>query len=175
MMGNIEELIKAAKKLGFSGREKQLYDLRDWLREQHQIHVETGCIWDETGNLVESYFYTVTAPVFIYYMDHVYSGGGKTHLEMLQQGVKEGLKWLSRYKAQKYLKVSDDQVVIAYLKGYRDKDGATGELRKYLSNLENYAYLQGKQGDYIEEGLTEDDIVRIVRNELPDEEKLRLQ
>ncbi|MGB7785347.1 MAG: hypothetical protein WBL27_04530 [Salinimicrobium sp.] len=174
-MGKIKELADAARKLGFDGSTSNPYELRDWLREAHQIHVETGCIWDETGNLVESYFYTVTAPIFIYYTQQVYFGGGKAHREMLQQGVQEGLQWLSSYKAQKHLEVNDDQVVIAYLKGYRDKDDLAGEQRKYPSNLENYAYQQGKQGDYIEEGLTEDDIVRVVRNKIPDEEKLRLQ
>ncbi len=173
-MGKRKELTKVAKNLGYRGT-GEIYDLRDWLREEHQIHVETGSIWDEAGNLVESYFYTVTAPIFIYHTQQSYSGGGNSHSEMLELGVQEGLEWLECYKAQKHLKVSDDQVVIAYLKGYRDKDAAAGVTRKYPSNLENYAYLQGKLGDYIEEGLTEDDIVRMMRNELADEEKLRLQ
>ena len=173
-MGNRKELTKVAKKLGYYGP-GELYDVRDWLREEHQIHVETGSIWDEAGNLVESYFYTVTAPIFIYHTQQSYSGGGTSHQEMLELGVQEGMEWLQCYKTQKHLKVSDDQVVIAYLKGYRDKDAVAGVTRKYPSNLENYAYLQGKQGDYIEEGLTEDDIVRMMRNELADEEKMRLQ
>ena len=174
-MGKIEDLTEAARKLGYDGPKNLLYKLRDWLRNEHQIHVETGCIWDERGNLVESYFYTVTAPLFVYYTQQVYFGGGNSHQEILQLGVQEGLEWLSRYKTQKHLEVSDDQVVIAYLKGYRNKNEPVGEQRKYPSNLENYAYQQGKQGDYIEEGLTEDDIVLMVRNELLDEEKLRLQ
>ena len=33
----------------------------------------------------------------------------------------------------------------------------------------------GKQGDYIEEGLTEDDIVYLVRNKLPEEQQLQLE
>lgn len=174
-MGKIEELATAAKKLGYRGSADNIYEVRDWLREEHQIHVETGSIWDEAGNLVESYFFTVTAPIFVYYTQQVYNSGGNSHEQMLLQGVQEGLEWLNRYKAQKHLEINDDQVVIAYLKGYRDKDTAVGESRKYTSNLENYAYQQGKQGNYIEEGLTEDDIVRIVRNEIPDEEKMRLQ
>lgn len=174
-MENLKQIASAAKDLGYPGNPYRLYEIRDWLREQHQIHVEIGSIWDETGNFAESRFYTVTAPVFMYHKEQMYSGGGKSLAEVLQQGVVEGLAWLKEYKAQEHLEVTDDQVVIAYLKGYRDKDDSPGSFRKYRTNLENYAYLQGRQGDYIEEGLTEDDIVRIVRNEPAGEEKIRLE
>ncbi len=169
-----KELLKLAKELGYYSRSKNLYDLLDWLREEKQIHVEVGSIWDEFTNTVESYCFTITAPIFTYFFEPVYVSGGRSHQEMLIQGLYKALYILHSYKKQKHIRVSDDQVVIAYLKGYGDKHKATAP-PKYPTNIENYAYLQGRQGDYIEEGLTEDDIVILVRNIKPDEESLRLE
>lgn len=174
MTNSVDQLIKFARKLGYRSGGKQLYDLADWLREEKQIHVEVGSIWDDLNNKVESYCYTVTAPLNIYYTPALQSSGGSNYNEMLSQGIAEGLSLLSRYNEQKHLKVSDDQVVIAYLKGYGDKGRKTTH-HNYKSNLEKYAYSMGKQGDYIEEGLTEDDIVFLVRNKLPEEQVLKLE
>ena len=169
-----EQIFKTARRLGFRGAGKNLYELADWLREEKQIHVEVGCIWDELINKVESYYYTVTAPINIYYTPALQSSGGSTYKEMLTGGIAEALLILSRYNEQKALKVSDDQVVIAYLKGYGDK-GKKATQSNYRSNVEKYAYSLGNQGDYIEEGLTEDDIVYLVRNKQPEDQVLKLE
>ena len=168
-------LTEVARKLGFSGADVDLYQIRDWLREEHGIHVEVGSIWDEQTNLVESYFYTVTAPIHIYYVEPHYGGGGKAHSEMLFQGVSKGLELLKQYKEQRHLQVENDELVVAYLKGYSEKNSRKRKQPIYPTNIEEYAYLQGKQGDYIEEGLTDEDIVLLVRNELKEEEQLRLK
>ena len=167
------DLLKIAQKLGFSGRKAELYDLADWLRNEKQIHVEVGSIWDELVNRVESYCYTITGPINVYYIEPVYFSGGNSYKETLFQGLKKALEILHKYNKQKHIKVTDDEVVIAYLKGYGDKDKAVSP-PKYSTNIERYSYLQGKQGDYIEEGLTEDDIVILVRNLNPEEEPLKL-
>lgn len=167
-------MLEAARPLGYSGSDNSLYDLRDWLREGHSIHVEVGAIWDEKNNLVESYFYTVTAPIHQYHIQPQYSGNGDSHQSMLTQGVFEGLKILKNHEDQKHLKVNDDELVVAYLRGYGDK-GKKRKQETYPTSIEEYAYLMGRQGDYIEEGLTDDDIVNLVRNPLPREEQLKLQ
>lgn len=167
-------MLKTARSLGYSAPSDNLYDLRDWLRESHSIHVEVGSIWDEKTNRVESYFFTITAPIYQYHIQPQCSGNGHSHASMLRQGVLEGLKILRRYEDQKHLIVGDDELVIAYLKGYSEK----GKVRKqqiYRTSIEEYAYSMGKQGDYIEEGLTDDDIVHLVRNFLPREEQLKLK
>lgn len=169
-----KELFKIAGELGFSSKTFQLYDLAEWLREEKQIHVEVGSIWDEFTNTVESYCYTITAPVNIYYTEPVYAPGGNSFKEMLFQGLTEALAILHQYEQQKGYKTTDDEIVIAYLKGYGDKDRRISP-PSYRTNLQKYAYLQGRQGDYIEEGLTEDDIVILVRNNKLDEERLRLE
>lgn len=174
MTNTVDQLIKSARKLGYRSSGKQLYDLAEWLREEKQIHVEVGSIWDDLNNRVESYCYTLSAPVNVYYTQPIQSSGGSTYKEMLAQGIARGLEILEKYNSQKHLKISDDQVVIAYLKGYGDK-GKSQKENDYRSNLEKYAYLMGKEGDYIEEGLTEDDIVYLVRNKLPEEQQLQLE
>lgn len=170
----IQKLRNTASKLGFKGLNNGVYPIRDWLREEHNIHVEVGSIWEESNNRVESFFYTISSPIYIYYTEPVYSSGGSTHSEMLVQGVEEGLKLLRKYQEQKNIYVSDDQLVIAYLKGYSDKN-MKGAKCPYNTNIEEYAYLHGKQGDYIEEGLTDDDIVCLVRNKPEDKEQLKLK
>ena len=167
-------MITFARKLGFCPAKKQLYDLAEWLREEKQIHVEVGSIWDDLNNKVESYCYTVTAPVDLYYTQPIQRSGGKTYKEMLALGIEEGLNILAQFMEQRHIKVSDDEVVIAYLKGYGDKEKPGCNI-SYKSNAEKYAYLMGKQGDYIEEGLTEDDILYLVRNKLPEEQLLQLE
>ena len=174
MTTSVDQIVKTARGLGYPSPGKNLYDLADWLREEKQIHVEVGSIWDDLTNKVESYCYTVTAPLNIYYTPATQNSGGKNYREMLTKGIAEGLSILSRYNEQKHFKVSDDQVVIAYLKGYGDKEKKAAH-HNYKSNLEKYAYFMGKQGDYIEEGLTEDDIVYLVRNKLPEEQVLKLE
>jgi hypothetical protein len=169
-----KELLKLAKVVGYHSRNKNLYDLLDWLREEKQIHLEVGSIWDEFTNTVESYCFTITAPIYIYFFEPIYISGGKSHREMVFQGLFKALEILQNYNKQKDIKVSDDQVVIAYLKGYGDKNKAAAP-PKYPTNIEKYAYLLGRQGDYIEEGLTEDDIVLLVRNIQHDEESLKLE
>ena len=169
-----DQIFKVAGKLGYKKSGRSLYELADWLREEKQIHVEVGSIWDDLVNRVESYCYTVTAPLNIYYIPAIQRAGGTSFKEMLSEGIAEALGILSIYNDQKHLKVSDDQVVIAYLKGYGDKSKPYAK-NNYSSNLEKYAYLMGKQGDYIEEGLTEDDILYLVRNKLPNEEMLQLE
>ncbi|WP_324719160.1 hypothetical protein [Salinimicrobium sp. HB62] len=169
-----KELIKLAKDLGYHSRGKNLYDLVDWLREEKQIHVEVGSIWDELTNSVESYCFTITAPVNVYFFEPVYVSGGKTHEEMLNQGLFKALEILRTYDKQKNIRVSDDEVVIAYLKGYGDKHKTTAP-PQYHTYIEKYAYLLGRQGDYIEEGLTEDDILILVKNISPEEEALKLE
>lgn len=159
--------------LGFNAT-KGVYSVRDWLREEHNIHVEVGSIWDESNNQVESYFYTVSSPINIYYSVPVYCSGGSTHSKMLIQGVEKGLTLLKKYQKQKDIQVSDDQLIIAYLKGYGDKNIKTAKC-PYTTNIEEYAYLYGKQGDYIEEGLTDEDILCLVRNKLQDEPQRRLK
>lgn len=171
---NKEKLIKTARKLGYRSSGDQLYDLADWLREDNQIHVEVGSIWDNLNNCVESYCFTVTAPLNIYYTEPIQSSGDGTYKEMLARGIAEGLAILSQYIEQKHLKISDDQVIIAYLKGYGDKGKPTAR-NNYRSSLERYAYILGKQGDYIEEGLTEDDILLLVRNQSPEVNLLQLE
>lgn len=162
-----------AENLGFKSSRREPWKIAEWLREEKQIHVEVGSIWDELNNSVESYFYTVTAPINIYYCQPVYCSGGSSYNEMLLQGLKEALNLLKNYRQQKHIKVNDDSLVIAYLKGYGEK-GKPGLKSNYETNIEKYAYQLGKQGDYIEEGLTEDDIVVLVRNQLPEGEQLRL-
>lgn len=169
-----EEIFGFAQELGFESRSRSLYDLADWLREEKQIHVEIGSIWDELTNIVESYCYTITAPVNIYYFEPVYASGGRTHKEMLLKGLSEALTILHKYNKQKTIEVSDDELIIAYLKGYGDKDKRSSP-PQYRTNVEKYAYLQGRQGDYIAEGLTEDNIAVLVRNVQPDQENLRLE
>ncbi len=140
--------------------------MADWLREEKQIHVEVGSIWDDLNNQVESYCYTVTAPIMYTIVSNLFTQLEESLTEKcMQQGVAEALKLLNRYNEQKHLKVTDDQVVIAYLKGYGDKDIYPATNTIFHSNIEKYAYQQGKQGDYIEEGLTEDDILILVRNQ----------
>lgn len=170
-----EDLIQIAQKTGYHGPGDTIYQLRDWLREKHNIHVEVGSIWDEQNNLVESYFYSVSAPIHIYHFEPEYCGGGKTYFEMLFQGVTKGLQALMRYNDQKHLQVEDDDLVVAYLKGYSEKNLRIRRQPVYPTNIEEYAYLQGIHGDYIEEGLTDDDIVNLVRNDLKEEEQLRLK
>lgn len=174
MTKSIDELLKIARRLGYRSSGKQLYDLADWLREEKQIHVEVGSIWDDLNNRVESYCFTVTAPLNIYYTPPIQGTGGATFKEMLKCGIAEGLSILKLYQEQKHIKVSNDQVVIAYLKGYGDK-GKPMAKNNYRSSLERHAYNLGKHGDYIEEGLTEDDIVSLVRNQLPEEQMLQLE
>lgn len=174
MTTSIDQIFKVARRLGYHNSGKDLHEMADWLREEKQIHVEVDSIWDDLTNKVESYCYTVTAPLNIYYTPALQSSGGSNYMEMLAQGIAEGLSLLSRYNEQKHFKVSDDQVVIAYLKGYGDK-GKKAAKSNYQSNIEKYAYFLGKQGDYIEEGLTEDDIVCLVRNESPEEQVLKLE
>ncbi|MCY2687014.1 hypothetical protein [Salinimicrobium sp. TH3] len=169
-----KELFKKARKLGYRSKKDQLPDLASWLREEKQIHVEVGSIWDELNNFVESYCYTVTAPICIYYHEPIHAAGGNSYIEMQQQGLFDAILLLSRYEKQKHLKATDDEVVLAYLKGYGDKDKILPR-PEYQTNIEKYAYLQGKQGDYIEEGLTEDDILILVRNKKPEEETLKLK
>lgn len=168
------ELIKFAKDLGYHSLSRNLYDLRDWLRKEKEIHVEVGSIWDDFTNTVESYCFTITAPICIYFFEPVYVSGGKPHREMLFHGLLKAFEILRNYEKQKDIKVSNDQVVIAYLKGYGDKNRAAAP-PEYTTNLERYAYLLGRQGDYIEEGLTEDDIIILARNIEPEEENLRLE
>lgn len=168
------DIIKMAEKLGFRSPKREPCKIAEWLREEKNIHVEVGSIWDELNNEVESYFYTVTAPINIYYIQPIYCSGGTSYQEMLLQGLTEALQLLSAYREQKHIKVNDDMIVIAYLKGYGDKKRASVK-NIYKSNLERHAYLLGRQGDYIEEGLTEDDIVILVRNELPEGKQLRLE
>ncbi|MDX1602130.1 MAG: hypothetical protein R3209_03610 [Salinimicrobium sediminis] len=169
-----DQILKSSRKLGFKKPGSSLYELADWLREEKQIHVEIGSIWDDLVNRVESYYYTVTAPLNVYYTPAIQRAGGASYKEMLAEGIEEALGILAVYNQQKHLKISDDQVVIAYLKGYGDKSKPAAK-NNYTSNLEKYAYLLGKQGDYIEEGLTEDDILYLVKNKLPDEEMLQLE
>ena len=175
MTNLLKHLTEVARKLGFSGADANLYQLRDWLREEHNVHVETGSIWDEQTTIVESHFYTVTAPIHIYYVEPHYCGGGKAHSEMLFQGVSKGLELLKQYKEQKHQQVEDDELVVAYLKGYSEKYSGKRKQPLYPTNIEEYAYRQGRQGDYIEEGLTDEDIVTLVRNELKEEEQLKLK
>jgi hypothetical protein len=170
-----EELLKAAERLGFKGAENDFYGLRDWLREEHQIHVEVGSIWDEMTNGVESYFFTVTAPIDIYYTEPKYRSDGTTHFNMLLAGIAEGLSWLKNYHKQKHLQVNDDELIIAYLRGYGEKKKSTRSIGSYAANILNYAYKLGLHGDYIEDGLTDEDIVKLVRNEVPEEEQMRLE
>lgn len=167
------KLSELAKKLGCKTSGNSIYGIRDWLREDHQIHIEIGSIWDEKTNCVESYFYNITAPIHIYYLEPVYYSSSASHSQMLLLGVWEGLKILENYKDQKHIKPQDDELVVAYLKGYADKNCQAAKC-PYSSNIEIYAYLQGKQGDYIEEGLTDDDIVDLVRNRPEDKEQYRL-
>ncbi|MHA6280427.1 hypothetical protein ACXYMT_09630 [Salinimicrobium sp. CAU 1759] len=136
--------------------------------------MEVGSIWDDFTNTVEFYCFTITAPICIYFFEPVYVSGGKSHREMLFDGLLKALKILRNYDKQKDIKVSNDQVVIAYLKGYGDKNRAAAP-SEYTTNLERYAYLLGRQGDYIEEGFTEDDIIILARNIEPEEENLRLE
>ena len=160
-----KELYLLAKKLGFSHSGSSLYELRDWLREKHAIHVEVGSIWNESGNKVEEYFFSVSAPINVYYTEPVYqSRAGSSHKEILILGISEGLSWLKNYNTQKHLKVPDDALVVAYLKGYGDKYCEAKKL-SYKTNIEKFAYFKGKQGDYIEEGLTEDDILALIKND----------
>ncbi len=169
-----KELFAVARNLGFSSEAYQLHELAAWLREEMQIHVEVGAIWDELTNCVESYVFTITAPIEIYYTQPIYASGGKTYDEMLFRGLTEAVSILHQYNLQRDVKVPDDEAVIAYLKGYGDKNKQL-PAPKYRTNLEKYAYLQGKQGDYIEEGLTEDDILVLVKNLRPEEIQLRLE
>ncbi|WP_029033008.1 hypothetical protein [Salinimicrobium terrae] len=169
-----KELFKIAKKLGFSRGTNHLHNLTEWLREDKQIHIEVGSIWDEFNNYVESYCYTITTPVCTYYLEPVYASGGNSYSEMLQQGISHGMEILHMYNEQKHIKVADDQVIIAYLKGYGEKDKKSSWLQ-YRTNLEKYAYLRGRQGNYIEEGLTEDEILILVRNIRPNEARLKLE
>ncbi|UZH55206.1 hypothetical protein JRG66_14820 [Salinimicrobium tongyeongense] len=169
-----KELFEAARALGFSAEAHHLHDLTAWLREEKHIHVEIGAIWDELTNHVESYAFTITAPISTYYIEPIYEAGGKTYFEMLLKGLSKALFILKQYNSQKHIEVADDDVVIAYLKGYGDK-GKQVLTPKYFTNLEKYAYLQGKQGDYIEEGLTEDDIIILVKNLRPEDVHLKLE
>ena len=175
-MTNLQiDFTEAAQKLGFSGPEDDPYAVRDWLREAHYIHIEVGSIWNEETNFVESYFYTVTAPIHIYHVEQQYFGGGKNFAEMLLKGVTTGLELLNQYNKQKHIQVEDDELVVAYLKGYSEKNSGKRKKPIYPTNIEEYAYRQGKQGDYIEEGLTDEDIVTLVRNEMKKEEQFRLK
>lgn len=167
------KLSELAKKLGCKDSVHNIYSIRDWLREEHQIHIEVGSIWDEKINHVESYFYNITTSVHIYYIEPIYFSSSSSYSEMLFLGVLEGLKILDNYIDQKHLKPEDDDLVVAYLKGYADKNKKTSKT-PYLSNIETYAYLLGKQGDYIEEGLTDDDIVALVRNKPEEKEQYKL-
>lgn len=175
MTNDYSNLIASARKLGYSSTDKNIYALRDWLRESHRIHVEVGCVWDEKVNLVEGFFYTVTAPIHIYHEEPQYCGGGNSHSEMLFEGANKAVELLQRYNKQKHLQVEDDDLVVAYLKGYSEKNTKKRKQPPYPTNIEEYAYLQGKQGDYIEEGLTDEDIVVLVKNELKEEEQYRLK
>lgn len=167
------ELTEIAKKVGYHGP-ANIYNIRDWLREVHSIHVEVGSIWDESYNKVESYYYTLTAPIQKYYVQPEHCGNGISHEDMLIQGVLKGLVLLKQYDQQKDTEVTDDELVVAYLKGYRDKDVHGRNQPYYSTHIEEYAYLLGRQGDYIEEGLTDDDIVDLVKNRT-EEDVLRLK
>lgn len=167
------EITEIARKVGYKGP-ADLYALRDWLREAHSIHVEVGSIWDEAYNRVENYFYSVTAPIQKYYVQPEYYANGSSHQDMLIQGVLKGMVLLKEYNMQKDIEVSDDEVVVAYLKGYSDKGSKRRSQPAYPTNIQEHAYLLGRQGDYIEEGLTDDDIVDLVRNLSP-EDTLRLK
>lgn len=175
MTNDLSKLISSAQRLGYTRDVNNIYAIRDWLRENHQIHVEVGCVWDEQVNLVEGYFYTVTAPIYIYHEEPHYCSGGNSHSAMLFEGVQKALQLLQRYNKQKHLQVEDDDLVVAYLKGYSEKNAKQRKQPPYPTNIEEYAYKQGKQGDYIEEGLTDEDIVVLVRNELKEEEQFRLE
>lgn len=168
------EILKIARSLGYPDSDDNLYGVRDWLRECHHIHVEVGSIWDEKINVVESYMYTITAPVYKFHVQPQCSQNGSSHSSMLSEGVLKGLEILKNFESQKHLKVGDDELVVAYLKGYGDK-GKTRKHLPYRTNIEEYAYNLGRQGDYIEEGLTDDGIVNLVRNPLPHEEQLKLK
>ncbi|MFD0975715.1 hypothetical protein [Salinimicrobium gaetbulicola] len=167
------KLSELAKKLGCKDTGNNIYSVRDWLRDEHQIHVEVGSIWNEKTNFVESYFYNVTAPIYIYYIEPVYFSSSDSHSQVLYLGVWEGLKILNDFRNQQHLKPEDDDLVVAYLKGYADKNKKSSK-SPYSSNIETYAYLMGKQGDYIEEGLTDDDIAELVRNYPEEKEQYRL-
>lgn len=168
-------LWQLARRLGFRAGGDQLYSLRDWLRDDHQIHVEVGSIWDELNNKVESYSYTISAPINVYYFEPICCGGGMRHYDTLLEGIYKALLVLEGYNQQKHLKPADDELVVVYLKGYGDKRKPAGKPPVFKTNIENFAYLLGKQGDYIEEGLTDDDIVNLVRNQAPAAEQLRLE
>ena len=170
-----QDIFNLAKELGYSPTNGSFYDLCDWLRESHEIHVEVGSIWDELNNRVEAKYYTITAPVNVYYSEPKYESRDETHIKMLASGVYEALLLLKQYKQQKNIKVNDDQLVIAYLKGYGDKKYKNSGLVHYKTNVEAYAYRLGKQGDYIEEGLTDEDIVSLVRNRPLETQPLSLQ
>lgn len=172
MNPNHIKLSELAKKLGCKDF-GTIYTIRDWLREKHQIHIEVGSIWDERTNFVESYFFNITVPIHIYHIEPVYFNSHNSHSQMLLLGVYEGLKILENFQSQKHLLLTDDELVVAYLKGYADKNKRNSQC-PYSSNIETYAYLQGMQGDYIEEGLTDDDIVELVRNKLNENEASRL-
>lgn len=173
MIKEYAELINFARRTGFDGP-KEIYSVRDWLRENHNIHVEVGSIWDESNTKVESYFFSVTAPMTIYYIEPVYHSGPSSYRDMLHYGVYEGLKLLNSYNKQRHIKVNDDELVVAYLKGYSDKENQQRVIPLFPTLIEEYAYLQGKQGNYIEEGLTDDDIVNLVRIDASDVEQIKL-
>ncbi len=174
MKERYRDILETARSMGFSDPENHLYAVRDWLRENHEIHIEVGSIWDEKNNYVESYFHTITTPVHKYHLQPQYYGNGTTHMAMLSLGVAKGLHILEKFEAQKHLEVSDDKLVVAYLKGYGEKEKKRQQA-PYVTNVEEYAYTLGKQGDYIEEGLTDEDIVNLVRNPAPKEEQLKLK
>ncbi|NJW53395.1 hypothetical protein [Salinimicrobium oceani] len=158
------ELYKITEKLGFDSSGEDAFVLLEWLREAKEIHLEIGGIWDELHNKVLFYCYTISAPICKYYQAPVTCTGGKSHREMLLTGLDDALKMLKQYEEQRHFIISDDEVIIAYLKGYGDKDfGKTN--RNFKTNLEKYAYALGRAGDYIEEGLSEENIVTLVRNE----------
>ena len=98
-------IIKLAKSLGYSSTSREPWKVSEWLREAKQIHVEVGSIWDELNNKVESYFYTVTAPINIYYTQPVYCSGGSSYNEMLLQGLEEALNMLKNFRKQKNVQV----------------------------------------------------------------------
>lgn len=168
------QTLKLAKSLGYSGS-GDLYELRDWLREKHQIHLEVGSIWDDLNNTVESYFFSISAPVNIYYFTTQYQNDGASHAEMLEKGTIQSLSLLKDHKAQDSSCIDDNKLVLAYLKGYADKEENESRLKEFRNSIERYAYQLGSQGNYMEEGLSDDDITRLVRNEVPASNHFRVE
>lgn len=93
---------------------------------------------------------------------------------MLTYALCEALFMLQQYELQKHIKVTDDDVVIAYLRSYGNKKNVKNDV-EYKTNIEKYAYLLGKQHNYTEEGVNEEDIVSLVHNDPSERKPLHLQ